>query len=278
MNPPRSRPAPAPLSALLRLVPALLVALVAVRRCARANPRPRRLRSAAVAAPPRGRRLGADLALGPQGLRAGALAVAADPHRAQGPGQPELGRLGLPGLARRPHPHQLPRRRRGRAQARALRPGLRDRRWPRGAGADPADRRAARPRAAEGRRRQAAGRRLRCAGVPHRRPAAGAGRAHLFAGQPARCRLRGHRRHLQRAGQAQLLPADLLRRRAQRRHERRPGARRAGARGRRQRGAPGRRRAGELPGAGELRACAAGARPRRGADQAAPPTAWSPSS
>ena len=152
---------------------------------------------------------------------------------------------------RRPHRHQLPRRQRGRAQARAARPGLRHRRRPRGAAADPAARRAARPRAAARRRRR---RQRSFDALPFRagERAAGAGRAHLLARQPARRRLRGHRRHLQRPGQAQLLSADLLRRRALGRHERRPGARRGGPRRRHQRRAPRRRRAGQLPGAGEF--------------------------
>jgi hypothetical protein len=65
--------------------------------------------------------------------------------------------------------------------------------------------------------------------VPTRGPAAGAGRAHLLARQPARRRLRGRPGHVQRDGQAQLLSADLLRRRALGRHERRARARRGRA-------------------------------------------------
>ena len=38
---------------------------------------------------------GTTLAVGPQGLRAGAFAAGADPHRAQGPRQPDLSGLGL---------------------------------------------------------------------------------------------------------------------------------------------------------------------------------------
>ena len=55
-----------------------------------------------------------------------------------------------------PHHHQLPRRQRSGAEARAPRPGLRHRRRPRGAAADPAARRAARPGAAARRRRRRA--------------------------------------------------------------------------------------------------------------------------
>ncbi len=149
---------------------------------------------------------------------------------------------------RRPHRHQLPRGQPGRAEAGVPRPRLRDGRRPRGAAADPAARRAARPRAAEGGRR--GGPQLRRTAVPPRGAAAVAGRAHLLARQPARRRLRGRRGHLQRRGPARLLPADLLRRRAERRDERRTGARPGRPRRRHQRRAPRRRRAGQLPGAG----------------------------
>ena len=223
---------------------------------------------AAAPAPGRGRRAGgaagAGLALGTQGLRAGALAAGADPHRAQGPGQPDLGRLGLPRHQGRPDHHQLPRRQRGGAEARAPRAGLRHRRRPRGAACDPAARRAARPGPAQGRRRRRQD--LRRPALSPRGPAAGPGRAHLLARQSARRRLRGRAGHLQRDGQAELLSADLLRRRALRRDERRAGARRGRPCRRHQRRPPGRRRAGELSRAGELRHRAAGARPRCAAD------------
>ena len=103
------------------------------------QPRPRRAGACRGNCAGRGRRAGgaagAGLALGAQGLRAGALAAGADPHRAQGPGQPDLGRLGLPRHQGRPDHHQLPRRQRGGAEARAPRAGLRHRRRPRGAAA-----------------------------------------------------------------------------------------------------------------------------------------------
>ena len=97
--------------------------------------------------------------------------------------------------------------------------------------------------------------------------AARAGRADLLARQSARRRLHDHAGHVQRPRQAQLLSADLLRRRALGRHERRPGARRGRPRRRRQRRAPRRRRAGELPRAGRVRDRAARARQGRGADR-----------
>ena len=127
------------------------------RRCRRrpGATRPHAARRCRLRAAARGTRR-AGLAVGAQGLRAGALAAGADPHAAEGTREPDLGRLGLLRHARRPHRHQLPRRRGGGAQARAPRPRLRDGRRPRGAAADPAARRAARPRAAEGRRTAAA--------------------------------------------------------------------------------------------------------------------------
>ncbi len=135
-----------------------------------AERRPGRLRRHWRAAGGGPRRAG--VALGTQGLRAGALAAGPDPHRPEGPRQPDLGRLRLPRLGAGPHHHQLPRRQRSGAQARAPRPRLRHRRRPRGAARHPPARRPARPRAAA-RRRRGRGRRgaaarasTRCRSVP----------------------------------------------------------------------------------------------------------------
>ena len=142
------------------------------------------------------------------------------------------------------------------------------RRRPAGRAAAAGLRRRARPGAAQAGRPGAAGRPRRRGAAAGRRAAA-ARRAHLLAGQPARRRLCRRRGQLQRPGRAQLPGDAVLRRLAQRRHERRPGARRAGPADRRQRGGAARRRAGQLPGAGRAGARAAGARARRQPDHRA---------
>jgi hypothetical protein len=131
----------------------------------------------------------------------------------------------------RPHHHQLPRGQPARAGARALPRRLRAGGRQGGRGRAAGLRRAQRPGPAA---REGPGRGHTAAGLSRRRSAAGARRTHLFAGQPAGHRLCRDRRHLQRPGAAQFLPAHLFRRRAQPRHERRPGARRRGPGGRHQ--------------------------------------------
>ena len=151
-----------------------------------------------------------------------------------------------------PHRHQLPRRQRGGAEAGAPRPRLRHRRRPRGAAADPADRRAARPGAAEGRRRRRA--QLRRAAVPPGRAEPLAQGERIYSlGNPLDVGFAVTQGTYNGLVRRSFYPQIFFGGALSGRHERRPRARRGRPRRRHQRRAPGRRRAGELPGAGRVR-------------------------